>query len=374
MTTKVAIIGGGWYGCHIAHQLLQNHKDTLSLTLFEKENKLFSKSSSHNQNRLHLGFHYMRSFKTRQECLRGYEQFLERYHSVCKPVAHNLYVVHKNSLIDQQTIFHILEHENIPFRITPKSKFYKLFNLDLIDGDLFDVDEMFIDPEKSRKFFMRHLSSVLQLNVECQPLQRGFFRGSSKIASFDDFDHLIFCVFEQIIHPQWIQSFGLIFQTPLYFKERCLTLLYKLTVPIFENAITVIDGPFFSLYPYRNDLYTLTHVLYTPLNDESDLHILRKKMEDEVIELFPKFYECFTYDSYYISWKMKLEANGTDDRSVRIQHQDKFSFICGGKITGIFSAYTEIENELFPRFQKKTSQEESISSNSSDSSDHDQEC
>lgn len=125
----------------------------------------------------------MRSFKTRKECLESYQQFLDLYHSVCKPVAHNLYIVHKNSLIDQQTIYHILEHEQIPFRITPKSKFYKLFNLDSIDGDIFDVDEMFIDPEKSRKFFMRHLSSILQLNVECRPQHQGFFRGSTQIAT-----------------------------------------------------------------------------------------------------------------------------------------------------------------------------------------------
>ena len=87
------------------------------------------------------------------------------------------------------------------------------------------------------------------------------------------------------------------YQTPHYYKERCLTLLYKSIIPIFDNAITVIDGPFFSLYPYRNDLYTLTHVLYTPLNDESNLDIFRQKMEQEIIELFPKFLECFTYDS-----------------------------------------------------------------------------
>lgn len=67
---------------------------------------------------------------------------------------------------------------------------------------------------------------------------------------------------------------------------------------------------------------------------------------------------------------MKSESNGTDDRSVRLIHKQKFSFICGGKITGIFTAFSEIENEIFHLIQDK-SRIDSISSDSSDSnSDH----
>ena len=35
---SVAVIGGGWYGCHVAYTLKERG---FNVTLFEKENRLF---------------------------------------------------------------------------------------------------------------------------------------------------------------------------------------------------------------------------------------------------------------------------------------------------------------------------------------------
>ena len=48
---KIAIIGGGWVGCHIANKLEKNH----SINIFEKNNFLFQETSLKNQNRLQIG-------------------------------------------------------------------------------------------------------------------------------------------------------------------------------------------------------------------------------------------------------------------------------------------------------------------------------
>jgi len=38
---KIAIIGGGWVGCHLAYKLKGNH----NVTLFDKNNLLFTETS-----------------------------------------------------------------------------------------------------------------------------------------------------------------------------------------------------------------------------------------------------------------------------------------------------------------------------------------
>ena len=69
---KIAIIGAGWFGCHIGHELLkEGHK----VTIFEREKELFNGASGNNQNRLHLGYHYPRSNLTRVQSKKGFNIF-----------------------------------------------------------------------------------------------------------------------------------------------------------------------------------------------------------------------------------------------------------------------------------------------------------
>ena len=58
---KVAIIGGGFYGCYIAQTLIRNFTDNISVDIFEGEKNLLTGAATNNQCRLHLGFHYPRA-------------------------------------------------------------------------------------------------------------------------------------------------------------------------------------------------------------------------------------------------------------------------------------------------------------------------
>ena len=69
---KIAIIGAGWFGCHIAYELMN---DGHEIKIYEKENDIFLGASGFNQNRLHLGFHYPRSFITREQSKKGFKYF-----------------------------------------------------------------------------------------------------------------------------------------------------------------------------------------------------------------------------------------------------------------------------------------------------------
>src|SRR5215471_10731790 len=60
MRYDAIIVGGGIYGCFIALRLAQNRK----VMLIEREPRLLTRASYHNQARVHGGYHYPRSLLT----------------------------------------------------------------------------------------------------------------------------------------------------------------------------------------------------------------------------------------------------------------------------------------------------------------------
>src|SRR3990167_5616207 len=73
---KIAIIGAGLYGCHLALSL---QKQGHAITLFEKNTDIFQQISGKFGIRLHLGPHYPRSASTRENCKKGFDEFKRYY-------------------------------------------------------------------------------------------------------------------------------------------------------------------------------------------------------------------------------------------------------------------------------------------------------
>lgn len=68
---KIAVIGGGVYGVSIARELAS----FANVTLFERNDDIFSEASLVNQNRHHYGYHYHQSSETAEECIRAKKDF-----------------------------------------------------------------------------------------------------------------------------------------------------------------------------------------------------------------------------------------------------------------------------------------------------------
>lgn len=85
---KIAVIGGGWYGCHIALVLKLAGND---VTLFESGEDIFRGISGKFGIRLHVGPHYPRSEKTRKSCREGYAEFLKTYPDLVVEHAYSVY-------------------------------------------------------------------------------------------------------------------------------------------------------------------------------------------------------------------------------------------------------------------------------------------
>lgn len=315
---KIAIIGGGWVGCHLAMKLKSEHK----IVLFDKNEILFNESSSKNQNRLHLGYHYVRNFNTRNLCMKTFDRFENEYGFTTKEVKKNLYCVpQKKSLLDFQTYLKVFDDYN--YKIIPNS----LIN---IEGCL-ETEEKQIKFKICKDYFNENLSDVfVRREIKKKDIE------SFKI----EYDLVLNCT----------NNFLRIESDPNHFYEVTISFLYRKIREIEFGALTLVDGDLFSIYPYDDDLFTITDVSITPLrrftNPEKMVRFISKiqksnfddlvlKLEKKIMEFYPQLKEDFIYDSFFISTKSKTNDE-SNDRSPVINTQENLINIFTGKIQGIY--------------------------------------
>ena len=88
---NIAIIGAGWVGCHLANNLKNIH----DIKLIDRS-EIFAGASFYNQNRLHMGFHYPRSFSTRKLCYDTFNKFSKEYSNIVSNIKNNIYAYYSN--------------------------------------------------------------------------------------------------------------------------------------------------------------------------------------------------------------------------------------------------------------------------------------
>lgn len=315
---KIAIIGGGWVGCHLALKL----KEKNDVVIYEKNDNLFEETSYKNQNRLHLGYHYSRNSKTRNLCFNTFDRFIKDYSFLTEKLLKNLYCIPKNeSIIDYNTFKQIFNNYNID------DIEHSLSN---IEGCV-NTDERFINFELAKKFFNENLSDlIIKETVD-----------NNKIKEIQKkFDLVINCTNNQIKNKTLDNSF----------YELTLTLIYEKVQPLLFDALTLVDGKLFSIYPYHNNNYTLTDVEHTPIKkfnsikklnnfinnfDEKIVNEKKKLIENKVNMYYNNFANDFKYKTYFLSVKSKIK-NLSDDRSPIITKDKNLIHCFTGKIQGIY--------------------------------------
>lgn len=338
---KVAIIGAGWYGCHTA-----NLMDSLGwdIHLFEKEDRIFSGASGNNQFRLHLGFHYARSFATRNQTRDGFNRFLERYNHLISPGADsNLYAVsQQESLIDLETYMAIMSSSGLQSRSVDADA----YGLRAVSGAL-AVDERLIHTDKAIDYFSAKLGSKIRFGTPAGPI-RHEPDGSVSVGS-ERFDY--------VVDATWGALFADQFRDEYYFEPTVL-LFYEGDPAFF--ALTLVDGDLFSIYPVGDNLFTLSSVRHTPLGgygsleeaqarldalDEDEVTRVRAAMEAEAEAYFPAFRDVFRFAGVQKSVKTKFFEK-TAFRACVVRRQHNIYSIFSGKIDTIFFAANAIINDI----------------------------
>jgi hypothetical protein len=325
---KILIIGAGWYGCHIANYLIIRGVD---ITIVDKTNSIFTGSSFKNQNRLHLGYHYPRSAETITESIIGYNKFQNIYPYLATSFSKNLYFISKEqSYVDISSYIHIITDHISSHRFVNQETIP--INIINVNESVLEVKEKYINPFKARELFAKELRPYM-LDIS----DTNVFKSIDSIieACNSEYSLVVNCTYNHL--------------NPIEYEhyELFVTLLYKIDTPeVF--GYTIMDGPFFSIYPYDidNKIYTVTSVTHGVAYkgrkleyelSESQLGSIRQKMEEQILQYIPDWCALSTYVSHYTSWKTKHNTV-TDDRSVRYTHENGILNIYGGKITGIFEA------------------------------------
>jgi sugar phosphate isomerase/epimerase len=325
---SIAIVGGGWYGCHIARKLLQKGIYT---SIFEKRH-IFAGASKFNQNRLHLGFHYPRSFATRRLCRDNHDRFIIEYGSSVRPIDRNMYIIANKSLLDFETYCQIMKASDLSFTVAEAES--NDFHMNHIQGFLC-CDEKFLDPIVMRHYFEALLERfVINTTINKEDIWTTLS---------ERYDIVLDCSNNQLGLIEVYKQRRMIFETTL-------SIVYK---RLYEGPVisfTVMDGPLPSLFPFdlHQNLYSLTHAEYTPLQKTTNVEELhsyvpdaetilnhRAAMENEIRLYVKDFDQKFKYNGYFTSIKVK-PGLPSDSRECIIQVQKNVISVSCGKITGIF--------------------------------------
>jgi hypothetical protein len=334
MAYRVAVIGAGWYGCHIGLSLLSLQ---MEVDVYEKADRVLHAASGNNQFRLHQGFHYARHHGTRIQSRDGFIRFTERYGNLSLPVAQNMYVVPQDSsLIDFDTYKMIMVSSGLSFiEITEEPDY-----LSNTEG-VIQTHERVILIDRARRYFNERLNRSLHLSTAVEEIRES---GDDMIVNGKRYDY--------VIDATWGHLGGL--SVPVIF-EPTLLLYYEGEPQI--PAVTLVDGPLCSVYPTEDSrLYTLSSVPHTPLGQFASaaealarnrsvtpdfVKNKREAMEQQILVNMPFFPEQYRFMGVQLAVKTK-PIGKFDDRSCQVFRSGRRFFVMSGKIDTVFYATERI--------------------------------
>lgn len=322
----VQVAGAGWVGCHMAVAGLARG---FAVSISDTE-QVFAGVSRFNQNRLHIGFHYPRCHQTRDLCRRTFDTFVAQYGAVeglLSDVPGNVYAVHRESHIDAHTYRQIMQAEGLEFQTADAGD----FGIEGCYPDVTVVREKRIDPDVAAAHFERVLSQALTV-------------GHDGLAGAHRGDPLVDATYNALGHMDtdatWANTLSVIYD--------------DIRDDPTLGALTVMDGAFFSIYPYNSaGQYTLTHVTLGLMSDAVSDAVSddeeKKKAREGVIErtidameaearrVLPSFDSSFRRQGYFVSRKCK-RAGASDPRHMVAERFGATYSYMTGKISGVYDA------------------------------------
>ena len=258
---RIAIVGCGMFGAMTALKIAEKG---LNVSIYDIHPKPLQGASLHNQNRLHLGFHYPRDEETALQCIQGFEDFRKEFKESILGDFNNAYFIAKEGSFtspDEYLSFCNklgLEYEIIdPLKFDPSIK-----NVDL--GIL--CKEVVYDSQILSLIILERLKQggiKPKFNNEVVKVEKDdeFFKLTSNDLSTEKFDVVINCSYADFnrLNNQILPS------TDLYQYEYTM-------VPIVSwdrepVGITVMDGPFMTALPFgKTGNFLLYHVGHTVID------------------------------------------------------------------------------------------------------------
>ena len=266
---KIAIIGGGFYGCYLAKKFKEKLKSKIQIDIFEKNNSLINEAGNNNQHRLHLGFHYPRSMLTIKQALTGSRLFKKEFKKFIFFPKKNFYLIHKNSYVNYEKFIKIYKKLKIYFKEHDIEKIKFLKNKNEYEG-VINTKEGVILFDKLNLYLKKIITKYCNVFKNTKIAKINSLSGiiyDNKGKSYKDYNYILNCSYTD-------PNLGLKKKYKIKYE---LAGIVKIKNPFKESiGITIMDGPFISLYPRDQRNSSLSSVVYTPISKFTKLSELNK--------------------------------------------------------------------------------------------------
>ena len=330
---KIAIIGAGFYGCYLAKTLSDQHK----IDIYESKQKICMGSVINNQNRLHLGYHYPRSEKTIFQTISSYNQFMKEFGDCVSYVPKNIYAIHENSKIDYKSYKELYDSFGLNHKEVLRSDdiWKKIKNPKDFQGALYTAEGV-LDVDKLRLKVTQPLYVDKNIKIFCNyPINSdniGLLR--------EKYDYIINCTYG---HP-----FIGFKKPPIEIKkEHCVIAIMKDNN--YSNfGFTIMDGDFCSLYPIKDNIFSLSSVVHTPFSKLRSPSFEIKDILQKIVldnEKYFLFKEKKIID-YYFGIKSKIKNDLDDERETYVLREGNLISVFAGKVSTVMCSVQEVKKQI----------------------------
>lgn len=329
---KILIIGGGIFGCSAAIELAKNKE--YKITLAELEGDIMQNASLCNHNRLHLGYHYLRSADTAEQSVEGLLSFMFNYGNAAITQFPNYYAIaREGSKTSPEEFLNFCDNVGIGY----DEEFPDEYLMDRENvSACFRVPEPIFDYDILKEIIqerLQHPSINLRLKTKVSNVKR-LQNGYEALLNDrkEEYDIVVNIAYNNINVIN--QSLGLK-QSPLLFEE---VIIPFFLYPSDKFGLTIMDGKFCSVMPkgYNKNEFLLYHVVHSVIQRAFDV---QNKMtftpKEELKSYVDRLYEEST------AWYPFLESARHFGywHTMRTVHENKND----ARVTELF-AYDELDD------------------------------
>ena len=255
------ILGAGLYGLYAALKCAQNNENVIVL---EHDEAAFKRATYINQARVHMGYHYPRSYSTAIKSAGYFERFNKDYSFSVLTKFNQVYATSsKFSWSDAAEFKRFCNAAHIKCEeIVPE----KYFKSGYCDG-AFETEEYTYDAQILKNFFLEKLRLLSNAKIiygarisafEKHPDEYRIFLEDKSVFSADFVLNATYASVNQIHEMLGFEPFKIKY-------EVCEIIVCNVDDKLKDVGLTVMDGPFFSIMPFgKTGYHSLTAVTFTP--------------------------------------------------------------------------------------------------------------
>lgn len=255
------IIGAGLYGLYSAERCGKRGEKILVL---EYDDAVFKRATYINQARVHMGYHYPRSYSTAIKSAGYFSRFNKDYGFSILTKFNQIYATSANfSWSDAKQFQKFCQNAGIKCDEESTSKYFK----DGMCDGAFLTEEFTYDAQILKDYFLEKISGYKNVTIQYgaridRIVKDGFnyvislYNGEQHTAPF--VLNSTYASVNQINRKLGFDDFKIKY-------ELCEIILCNVNDNLHNTGLTVMDGPFFSIMPFgKTGFHSLTSVTFTP--------------------------------------------------------------------------------------------------------------